>query len=99
MPDPIPGETPDLEQSMPYFFWWTQPERKEKGNPLEIIKLGFASGRSVEVYNWLRPLSQEEQEQIKGVMQQFATISHGKALESTRYILIRDKVYNPEATL
>ncbi|MEI6478159.1 MAG: hypothetical protein WCO52_04190 [bacterium] len=80
-----------ITSELPNYFWWHKPKWKEKGAPLEMVRLRLASGGEIELYNWLRPLSEQELGELKEVVDTYAAIGEGKATQTLGYILINDQ--------
>lgn len=97
------NETPEqiqalIQDELPTYFWWKDQEWKEKDIPLETVEFSFVSGKKIELFNWFRPLSEEELEEIRQAVEIITTADNGKAAKTLRYILVDDRVRKPLAT-
>lgn len=80
-----------IKEKLHEHFWWCSLKWQEKGHPLELMRLNLASGRTIELYNWFRPLSEQEIQDLSEAVNLFASIAEGKAIKSLGYILINNE--------
>lgn len=69
-------------------YWQEADYYKQLGQPKEYIQFRLSCGKTVEVYNWLRPLTNTEVRAIENVLTTFAGFAGGDALKATQFIFI-----------
>jgi hypothetical protein len=88
----------ELAEKLAERHWWLNRYWKEKAElPHQQIRISI-NGSYIDIYNWDRKLTIEQINLIASILEKFASIGYGKALQGLRYILIDNKrSINPQS--